>query len=74
TGFLISNQWITRWQRDHSDKTFEEFTENIASKIPIGRMGEAQEFANLALFLASDAASYLTGASINIDGGLSPVV
>ena len=74
TGFLISNQWITRWQRDHSDKTFEEFTENIASKTPIGRMGEAQEFANLALFLASDAASYLTGASINIDGGLSPVV
>ncbi|HAX04826.1 MAG TPA: hypothetical protein DCX77_04040 [Acidimicrobiaceae bacterium] len=74
TGFLVSHQWVTRWQRDHSDKTFEEFTENIASKIPIGRMGEAQEFANLALFLASDAASYLTGASINIDGGLSPVV
>lgn len=74
TGFLISHQWITRWQRDHSDKTFEEFTDNIASKIPVGRMGEAQEFANLALFLASDAASYLTGASINIDGGLSPVV
>lgn len=74
TGFLISHQWVTRWQRDHSDKTFEEFTDNIASKIPIGRMGEAQEFANLALFLASDAASYLTGASINIDGGLSPVV
>ena len=74
TGFLISHQWVTRGQRDHSDKTFEEFTENIASKIPIGRMGEAQEFANLALFLASDAASYLTGTSINIDGGLSPVV
>lgn len=74
TGFLVSHQWVTRWQKDHPDKTFEEFTETIGTKIPMGRMGEAQEFANLALFLASDAASYLTGASINIDGGLTPVV
>ena len=74
TGFLVSHQWVTRWQGEHPDKTFEEFTEMIGAKIPMGRMGEAQEFANLALFLASDAASYLTGASINIDGGLTPVV
>ena len=74
TGFLVSHQWVTRWQNEHSDKTFEEFTETIGTRIPIGRMGKAQEFANLALFLASDAASYLTGASINIDGGLTPVV
>ena len=74
TGFLVSHQWVTRWQSEHSDKTVEEFTETIGTRIPIGRMGEAQEFANLALFLASDAASYLTGASINIDGGLTPVV
>ena len=74
TGFLVSHQWVTRLQSEHSDKTFEEFTETIGTRIPIGRMGEAQEFANLALFLASDAASYLTGASINIDGGLTPVV
>ena len=74
TGFLVSHQWVPRWQSEHSDKTFEEFTETIGARIPIGRMGEAQEFANLALFLASDAASYLTGASINIDGGLTPVV
>ena len=74
TGFLVSHQWVTHWQSEHSDKTFEELTETIGARIPIGRMGEAQEFANLALFLASDAASYLTGASINIDGGLTPVV
>ena len=38
------------------------------------RIGEAEEFANLACFLVSDAASYVTGCAINIDGGRSPVV
>jgi NAD(P)-dependent dehydrogenase (short-subunit alcohol dehydrogenase family) len=35
-------------------------------------MGEAEEFARVACFLASDAASYVTGTAINVDGGLSP--
>jgi NAD(P)-dependent dehydrogenase (short-subunit alcohol dehydrogenase family) len=42
--------------------------------IPLGRIGTAEEFANMVLFLASDAGSYITGTAINIDGGLSPVV
>jgi 3-oxoacyl-[acyl-carrier protein] reductase len=42
--------------------------------IPLGRVGTAEEFANMVLFLASDAGSYITGSAINIDGGLSPVV
>ncbi len=74
TGLLVSHQWFTRWERDVHDKTFEEYTTSIGDRIPAGRMGDAQEFANLALFLASDAASYVTGTAINIDGGLSPVV
>jgi NAD(P)-dependent dehydrogenase (short-subunit alcohol dehydrogenase family) len=40
----------------------------------MGRIGETDEFANTALFLASDAGSYITGAAINVDGGKSPVV
>ena len=40
----------------------------------MGRMGEAEECANVALFLVSNAASYLTGCAINMDGGVSRVV
>lgn len=42
--------------------------------IPLGRMGEAEEVANVIAFLASDAASYVTGVCINVDGGLSGVL
>ena len=43
-------------------------------ELPMGRTGTASEFANVALFLASDAGSYITGTAINVDGGASPVV
>jgi NAD(P)-dependent dehydrogenase (short-subunit alcohol dehydrogenase family) len=41
--------------------------------IPLGRVGRAHEYAALACFLLSQRASYLTGAAINLDGGLCPV-
>jgi 3-oxoacyl-[acyl-carrier protein] reductase len=46
----------------------------MAKDIPLGRIGTAEEFANVACFLASDQASYVTGTAINVDGGRSPVV
>ncbi len=45
-----------------------------ARHIPLGRIGETEEFANIACFLASDAAGYITGTAINVDGGRSTVV
>ena len=42
--------------------------------IPLGRVGRSEEFADLASFLLSARASYLTGTAINLDGGLSPAV
>jgi NAD(P)-dependent dehydrogenase (short-subunit alcohol dehydrogenase family) len=44
-----------------------------ASGIPLGRVGDAEDFADLALFLLSPRSGYLTGVGVNLDGGLSPV-
>ena len=45
--------------------------ENVMKRIPVGRMGRPDEIASIALFLASDAAAYITGEVIRIDGGLA---
>jgi meso-butanediol dehydrogenase/(S,S)-butanediol dehydrogenase/diacetyl reductase len=43
----------------------------MVARIPLGRIGEPEDVAQLALFLASDESSFITGANIVIDGGLS---
>lgn len=48
----------------------EEIRASLVHQIPLGRLGRPEDVANLALFLASDAAEYITGATININGGL----
>jgi NAD(P)-dependent dehydrogenase (short-subunit alcohol dehydrogenase family) len=47
----------------------EVFLEKLISGIPLGRLGKAEDVANLILFLASDESDYITGAEIIIDGG-----
>ena len=42
----------------------------MAATIPMGRLGDPEEFANVAVFLASEAATYVTGATIQVDGGV----
>ncbi|MDG6908478.1 MAG: SDR family oxidoreductase [Nitrososphaerota archaeon] len=43
--------------------------ENISRGIPLGRIGEPEDVANLALFLSSDKASFISGSVVVIDGG-----
>jgi len=46
----------------------------MLANVPLGRFGEAAEAANVIVFLCSAAASYVTGTSVNLDGGMSGVL
>jgi 3-oxoacyl-[acyl-carrier protein] reductase len=50
--------------------SLEEQQRKMAATIPLGRYGDAAEFASAAVFLLSDAASYVTGATLQVDGGM----
>ncbi len=43
--------------------------DGLASTVPMGRVGQVEEVAQAVVFLCSDAASYITGQSLAIDGG-----
>ena len=72
-GFIEAGQWVRL--AANSGTELPVLYERMAAdaKIPLGRVGRAEEFADLASFLLSARASYLTGTAINLDGGLSPV-
>ncbi|HTB09091.1 MAG TPA: SDR family oxidoreductase [Acidimicrobiales bacterium] len=73
-GLIESGQWVRR--AAHAGVSLEEFYANMATsnQIPLGRVGRADEFADLATYLLSPRASYVTGVGISLDGGLSPVI
>lgn len=73
-GLIESGQWVRR--AAESNMSLEDFYVMMSerSNIPLGRMGRAEEFADLAAFLLSPRASYITGVGVSIDGGMSPVI
>ena len=71
-GFIRADQHVQLAKR--ANMTLEEYYKAHGKEIPLGRAGEAEEFANLACFLVSEQGSYITGTAINVDGGRSPVV
>jgi 3-oxoacyl-[acyl-carrier protein] reductase len=55
---------------DMTAELSEEAKVALLGQIPLGKLGEADDVAELALFLASDGARYITGQTFNVDGGL----
>jgi 3-oxoacyl-[acyl-carrier protein] reductase len=64
-GRIRSEQIDKRYPTDEARREFSQ------AEIPAGRFGEADEIANLAIFLSSPLAGYITGAVIPVDGGMS---
>jgi NAD(P)-dependent dehydrogenase (short-subunit alcohol dehydrogenase family) len=73
-GLIESGQWVRR--AEAAGVAIDDFYRNLAagSRVPLGRVGKAEEFADLAAYLLSPRAGYLTGIGIALDGGLSPVI
>jgi NAD(P)-dependent dehydrogenase (short-subunit alcohol dehydrogenase family) len=73
-GVVKSAQWTRRFKG--SPKDLDGFYADMAKQrgVPLGRLGEAEEFADLVAFLASDRAKWITGTAVNFDGGAAAVV
>jgi 3-oxoacyl-[acyl-carrier protein] reductase len=72
-GIIVSDQIVRRHKREGANVSLEAFIAKAGEAVPLGRMGKAEEFAAVATFLASEQAGYVTGTSINVDGGRSPI-
>jgi 3-oxoacyl-[acyl-carrier protein] reductase len=76
-GFIETDQILRAYEKVGAGQSYEAFVDHFAReklKIGMGRFGKAEEFANAALFLCSNAGSYVSGVALNVDGGFSPVV
>ena len=80
-GILVNNvcpgHYLTQRQEEIIKKrsterniTAEEYIQQHSNEIPIGRFGKPEELANMIVFLCSERASYVTGSTISVDGGL----
>jgi NAD(P)-dependent dehydrogenase (short-subunit alcohol dehydrogenase family) len=69
-GLVKSAQWERRAKGGDLDAYYRE----AAKRVPVGRVGETEEFADLVAFLVSARAGYITGTAINFDGGMSAAI
>src|SRR5262249_5664196 len=73
-GLIKSAQHTRRWDAQGRPGTIDEFYAGMKARVPLGRVGEAEEVGDLIAYLCSTPAAYLTGVAINADGGVSNVV
>ena len=67
----LMNTPYTKSMAARYGKDYEQFKETRNKQVPMGKMGDAWDVANAALFLVSDEASYVTGQKIVVDGGIT---
>ncbi len=76
-GVIDTGRWkelaaaLAKKEKAPSKKILETLLADNNKRIPLGRMGSPEEVANLVVFLMSNAASYITGQSISVDGGMT---
>ncbi len=76
-GLIKSGQHERRFEAQKASNpslTLDAFYGEMGKRVPLGRVGEAREAGDIIAFLASERASYITGTSVNIDGGTSTVI
>jgi NAD(P)-dependent dehydrogenase (short-subunit alcohol dehydrogenase family) len=74
-GFVVTPQWQSIKARRAPDASDDEFFAGLArDEVPLGRFGAVGEVSGLVAFLSSDRASYITGASIDVAGGMGKYV
>ncbi|MEM7211480.1 MAG: SDR family oxidoreductase, partial [Pseudomonadota bacterium] len=56
------------------DAPVDELYAKMATNVPLGRVGEAEDYGDAVAFLCSERATYITGTSVNVDGGMCPVL
>ncbi len=67
----IAPGWIAGTHRNRNDFDSDEDKLNKGKRIPVGRIGEPQDIANVAMLVASDAGSFINGQTYLVDGGAS---
>ncbi|MDA9367977.1 SDR family oxidoreductase [Flavobacteriaceae bacterium] len=70
-GWIDTGQWDRHFKEMPANVSREEFDEMVLKVVPIGRFGKPEDVAGMALFLASDYASFISAASIDITGGMA---
>src|SRR5699024_2195537 len=75
-GVIKTDQWERRRKSENPERPPEQYYDDLAKsrKVPLGRVGEAKEVADVILFLASERASYVSGSNIEVAGAIGRAI